>query len=212
MKFKEGAMDGYQQRTEEIKQRIVQAALDLFQKYGVTSINIRDIAKQAEVSHVTIYKHFRSRNEIVRRIIKTQALTVLDDIKEKMSSSISLEEKFRYLLFQRARVAAVAKGNNFYRIIGTDPDLKEFFTSVWQKSMAQIESDLLEQGIKAGYVNARVSQKSLHLYLSILREGLQSDASLSTILQLDDQTVRDLHYLFLYGIMVKHDGPDITRP
>ncbi len=193
-------MDGYQQRSDEKKQRIVRAAVELFQQYGAEKVTIRDIANQAGVSHVTVYKYFGNHIEIVHHIIKTQALMILGKLREVKSSAIPLEEKLNYLVFQREELVGQSRKNQLLRIIYGDPDLKEFFVSVWQKEISKIEMELLEEGIRCGCISTSVSKDTLRMYLDIVREGLLADSSR---LQFDNLTMRDLHFLVLNGILKK---------
>ena len=193
-------MDGYQQRSDEKKQRILRAAVELFQQYGADKVTIRDIANQAGVSHVTVYKYFGNHSEIVHHIIKTQALMILGKLREVKSSAIPLEEKLNYLVFQREELVGQSRKNQLLRIIYGDPDLKEFFVSVWQKEISKIEMELLEEGIRCGCISTSVSKDTLRMYLDIVREGLLADPSR---LQFDNLTMRDLHFLVLNGILKK---------
>jgi AcrR family transcriptional regulator len=192
-------MNGYQRRTEANKQRILGAAIELFQQYGINRVTIRDIADQAGVSHVTVYKHFGDQNDIIRQIIKTQALSILEKLRQIVSSQIPLEEKINYLVFQRAELAGQSK-QQLLRIIFGDAQLKEFFISVWQKEISNIEMELLDEGIRTGYVNNAVSKETIRLYLEIIREGLLSE---NNRFQFDNKIVRELHYLILHGLLKK---------
>ncbi len=49
---------------EERKERILQAAVGVFARYGYTATRIADIAEKAGMSHGLVYHYFRSKEEI----------------------------------------------------------------------------------------------------------------------------------------------------
>ncbi len=196
-------MNGYKRRSELKKQSILKAALELFQQYGMNKITVRDIAERAGVSHVTIYKHFQDKNDIMRQIIKTQSLAVLERLREMMVADIPLEEKLNTLIFQRAKIAAQSNRNQIFRIIANDPELRDYFISVWQKEASRMELVLLEEGIRKGYANTNITKETMQLYLEIIFDGLLSNESRLLELLSDEKTVKELHYVVLHGLLKK---------
>lgn len=81
-------MDGFQKRTLKKKQHIINTAHNLFIKIGVSDANILDIAKEAEVSHVTIYHYFNNKEGLIDAVmddtlhkISMKAVDILDHAK-----------------------------------------------------------------------------------------------------------------------------------
>jgi len=52
------------QRAKTTKNKILKAALSLFNKKGIKGTRTKDIASKARVAEVTIYRHFNSKHEI----------------------------------------------------------------------------------------------------------------------------------------------------
>ncbi|MFC1893375.1 TetR/AcrR family transcriptional regulator [Chloroflexota bacterium] len=84
-----------QQRTERKKESIRQSALGLFKQYGFDKVSVGAVAEKARVSHVTIYKYFGSKDELVSEIIKTLLL----DMMEKYRAIIKGEGNFLEKMF-----------------------------------------------------------------------------------------------------------------
>jgi TetR/AcrR family transcriptional regulator, repressor of fatR-cypB operon len=55
-------------RGEKTRERIIQGALRLFAEKGVDATSIRDIASSAAISEPAIYRHFRSKEDLVWEI------------------------------------------------------------------------------------------------------------------------------------------------
>ena len=52
------------------KERILRAALKLFSVKGLKGTTMKDIARDAEITEGAIYRHFRSKEEIVEHLLK----------------------------------------------------------------------------------------------------------------------------------------------
>lgn len=81
-------MDGFQKRTLKKKQHIINTAQNLFKRTGVSDANILDIAKEASVSHVTIYHYFNNKEGLIDAVmddtldkISQKAVDILDHVK-----------------------------------------------------------------------------------------------------------------------------------
>ena len=55
-------------RGADTKQRIIDGALRLFAEHGVDGTSIRDIAAAASITEPAIYRHFRSKDDLVWQI------------------------------------------------------------------------------------------------------------------------------------------------
>ena len=56
---------------EKLKQRLYPAVLELFSDYDFHRVNVREISKRTGVSSGTIYKYFRSKEDLI--------ITILDE-------------------------------------------------------------------------------------------------------------------------------------
>jgi len=52
-------------KSEETRQRLVEAAFDLFQKHGFDQVTVSQIAAEAGVSRRTFFRHFGSKERVV---------------------------------------------------------------------------------------------------------------------------------------------------
>jgi AcrR family transcriptional regulator len=58
-------------RGEKTRQRIVEGALKLFAERGVDATSIRDIATSAMITEPAVYRHFRSKEDLIWEIFWT---------------------------------------------------------------------------------------------------------------------------------------------
>ncbi len=58
------------QRTSSTRQRLLNAALELFSSQGVTETTTRQIAERAEVNEVTLFRHFGNKHGLLLAVIE----------------------------------------------------------------------------------------------------------------------------------------------
>jgi AcrR family transcriptional regulator len=75
-----------QSQTTGARERLVLAAYDLFCRFGVQSVGIDRIIDEAGVAKTTLYRHFRSKDELVLAVL---------DLREQLWTREWLEESVR---------------------------------------------------------------------------------------------------------------------
>ena len=54
-----------ERKQRQARQRIIEAAQELFQEHGFDGVSVGDIAERAEVGRTTFFRHFRDKQEVV---------------------------------------------------------------------------------------------------------------------------------------------------
>jgi AcrR family transcriptional regulator len=88
------------------RNRIQQAALDLFLQHGIRKTSIDDIAERAGVTRVTVYRYFADRPELVEAAFR-QVNGVFDHIREALAEEDDLDG---YLARMAREMTAVPLG------------------------------------------------------------------------------------------------------
>ncbi len=65
---------------DDIETRILDAALVQFEKVGVKKTTIEDVAKQAGVDRVTVYRRLGSRDDLVRAVVSREVGNLLAEL------------------------------------------------------------------------------------------------------------------------------------
>ena len=84
---------------------LIEAAADLFSKFGVDAISIRDIALRANVNHGLIHRHFGTKDTLRRKTQEHLAAAVRDEVGIPENFRDALLRGFGYELFDAARPA-----------------------------------------------------------------------------------------------------------
>jgi AcrR family transcriptional regulator len=198
-------MDGFERRTEQKKESIRRAAIELFKAHGFKKVSIGDIARKANVSHVTIYNHFGSKEELIRDVIKTIGRDVTTKAKEVIESDRPYLEKLNLLIFNKASVAAGYQGELLTTIARDYPEFQKFTESLYEKEVNRLLDKLVEEGKRLKYIKADLSPRSIKYYFMIIRNGLYADKELLESIDIDSKLVHDLNYLWVFGLIEKQE-------
>ncbi|MET8776917.1 helix-turn-helix domain-containing protein [Nocardia sp. NPDC004654] len=77
---------------ESMEARILDAALARFEKVGVKKTTIEDIARQAGLDRVTVYRRMGSRDDLVQAVISREVAAVLTEITTLAEGHDRIEE------------------------------------------------------------------------------------------------------------------------
>ena len=53
----------------DLRERVLIAATDLFQRHGVQGVSMRKIAERVGVTATAIYRHYEDKNELLGQIV-----------------------------------------------------------------------------------------------------------------------------------------------
>ncbi|MEM7448932.1 MAG: TetR/AcrR family transcriptional regulator [Myxococcota bacterium] len=79
--------------TDERSQRIIDTAVELAEKDGFTNVRLRDVAAHAKVALGTVYKRFRSKEEILVAALAQEAKRLQDAIEKRPLTGTTAEER-----------------------------------------------------------------------------------------------------------------------
>nr|WP_315987777.1 TetR/AcrR family transcriptional regulator [Desulforamulus aquiferis] len=80
------------------KAAIVNATQELIFKNGVAETSIDAIARKAQVSKVTIFKHFSSKENLVLSVFTSYMNKLMDEFEKLIASNLSAKEKISKVL------------------------------------------------------------------------------------------------------------------
>jgi AcrR family transcriptional regulator len=197
-------MDGFKRRKERKRDSIQRAALELFKVYGFKKVSMKDIAHKANVSQVTIYNHFGSKEGLVREAIKTLILYSLGKYRSIIKGGGTFVDKLELIVFDKTELLGQFQGELIQTVIRNDPEIEQFVEDIWQREVNQLVIDLFEEGRRQGYVNQDLSEEAIMAYYDILRRGIFAKFRLVDT-EHNAKLMSELMSLFLYGLMGKRE-------
>lgn len=189
-------MDGFEKRREQKKRDILEAALALFMEYGIQKVSITEIAKKANVSQVTIYNYFESKDNLVRLVFKYYVDQIWNEQKQLLVNDLPFNEKIKKIIFNKG-IAANQISEQFFQDFMKDyASGRSYVEEVYQKETLPLFIKLFNEGREQGYINSEVSDEAILFYLKMFQEYLQrEDVGTMTL-----PIAEDLTKLFFYGI------------
>jgi AcrR family transcriptional regulator len=91
-----------ERRKLEVRTRILQAAVALFQADGVANTTVAQICKRADVAHKTFFNHYPSKQHLLREIAEEFVDRLLTKIDDTRSQSGGTANKLTYFFDQVA--------------------------------------------------------------------------------------------------------------
>ena len=75
-------------RKQEVRERILGSAFDLFLDRGVSATTIEDICERADVANRTFFNHFATRHDMMRALAEERLLNLHDVVFDKATEPI----------------------------------------------------------------------------------------------------------------------------
>jgi AcrR family transcriptional regulator len=122
---------------EDIAEKILSAAEELFSKYGIRSITMDDIAKELGMSKKTIYQYYKDKNEMVVKITERymqEDETCMQDIENNSQNAVE----------------AVLKMSDYFRqeLSDVNPamiyDIKKYHPEAWSLHQSYSKTRFIE--------------------------------------------------------------------
>lgn len=185
-------MNGFQRRREEKMKDILEVAFELFSANGIKNVNITEIAEKANVSRVSIYNFFGSKENLVRQSSFYFMDKIMKDFQILVKSDLSFKEKFEKMLSLSMERANNLDENFYQSEFLMDPIVLEFLEEYGNNKAMPLLMDLINQGKREGYIDSQLSSEAILMYVNSINRVLQTNISKKARL--------DLGKLFSYGI------------
>lgn len=193
-------MEELKSRKERNKEKIIRTALDLFETYGFKKVSVNDIADKADISPVTIYNHFGTKDELIREVIKTISGDLLEKISGVIRSDIPFLEKLDTIIFDKTNVASQYQGELMQSVIQNDPEIRKFAEEIRRNEVNKLMFELFDEGKELGYISPELSKEAILLYCEILRRGVFAVPDFSEQIQTKPDIVREVISISVYGL------------
>ena len=172
-------MNGYEKRTLEKKNRILEATFNLINTdAGIENFTMDDIAKNANVGKTSIFKYFGSKENLIHEVFKHFLNKMGETAREIMAQNKPFEETV--IAMTQNKIHYLDKVNKRFYL-----DLMDFVTeksdnglslmmNKYSQESFSIMLDLFHRGRKEGKVDLKYSDEFLMLYFQALVEGISS--------------------------------------
>jgi len=192
-------MNQYQKTTEKKKQAIIQAALRLFKEKGFKETSIKSIAEVAEVSPVSIYNYFKSKDNLVALCVNDLFEEITQQAEDILKSNLAFNTKL-----DQALDLCQEKMSQQISYYFQDKTLRDpAFSSLLTKAITAKKRDIYRTYINLGKEEELIARDlSTELILNVM-DALNSVGNQLAHSDNLETDVKQIHQIFLYGILGK---------
>ena len=192
-------MNKYELNTKKKKKDIIHAALTLFAEKGFTNASIKEISALANVSQVTIYNYFGSKEALIAECAHIVMADTMQKARDILAKDIGFLEKVESALRLSTENISLSVSEYFTNEALRDPALMGLLTKNINESKRSIYREYIELGKREGAIDSSIPTDTfLHFMdaINIMGSKLEFNDDVSTVVQ-------HINHLFLYGILGK---------
>ncbi|GHO46773.1 TetR/AcrR family transcriptional regulator [Ktedonospora formicarum] len=192
-------MNGYERRSQKKRDAILDAAQKLFLERGLQDVHVSEIAKEANVSQVTIYHYFGTKQALALEMLKRYMNRAMDEAEQLLARDIPFREKLALLFMEQGELANQFSDTFMRSIAWDDPEIQAFYQAYANERTIPFFRTFVEKGKREGAIESHLSFEAVVAYLSQFRQLFSQPDFLKTSRKYKE----DLGHLFYYGLLGK---------
>ncbi|EPN8063690.1 TetR/AcrR family transcriptional regulator [Listeria monocytogenes] len=189
-------MNNYEKRTLSKKTAIIEAAQILFGKQGFTAVSIKDIAALADVSQVSIYNYFGSKEALIgecARVIMQDTIALAEEI-------LASEGTFTQKLERAIQLCNAEINLSLSKFISKEASKDQQFLILLVNNINSLKKDIYMKYVAAGkeaqVIDNAISDEVIQLFIDAI-----NSLGLTVPEEELEEKQEEIIQLFLYGLI-----------
>jgi TetR/AcrR family transcriptional regulator, repressor for uid operon len=201
-----GLGEGLAQGEDETFDRIATAAFEVFAEYGIRRATIDDVARRANVSKMTVFRRFQSKQGLVEVVIAREIRRGMAELDRVWSREQTLEQ--RVIIGFSFAVNFVRGHALFDRLLRSEPELILPLLTVNGSAALALYRELIGQRLRAEVREGRAAPTEVDQAAEVLaRLAISLLLTREGVITLDDdQTIVALVRNVLLPMLAPRDG------
>ncbi len=147
----------------ERKQQIIEVAISLIADKGIQNLTTKNLAKEIGISEPALYRHFESKLDILKNILKYFQLTInpaLNNLQKKINAVdriINFVNKHYKILSEKQDLAKIFFSEANFQ---NNDELKDSIMIMMKKSQ-QLLHDIIIEGQQKGEIKSTISATNM---------------------------------------------------
>lgn len=113
------------QMPDESHQQFIQKISEIFNRFGIKSVTMDDLAKELGISKKTLYKHFRDKSDVVKKVVDFQIFQQKKEIEQLTEfENQNAIDQFFHISMVISRHLNTINPSTIY-------DLKKHYPGIW---------------------------------------------------------------------------------
>ncbi|MCK5169173.1 MAG: TetR/AcrR family transcriptional regulator, partial [Bacteroidales bacterium] len=154
---------------------ILFVAKELFWKYGFKRVTIEEVCREANVSKMTFYKHFKNKMELIKYLLNHIYDKAIKQYRDIMDSDIPFFEKVKKtidLKLESSKDISNEFMNDYIR--HADPEMVKFLNQKKDENLKMIVNDYI-QAQKKGDIRKDIKPEFILYILNHLQEIVKDE-------------------------------------
>lgn len=188
-------------QSKDVAQRILQAAIRVFNKYGLRKTTMRDIAESAGMSKSSLYYYFRDKKKILSSVIRQEAETLIGKLHTAVQQAASPQEKLRAYVI--TRMSSLFELSIYYASL-TEAYLEQYaFIEKEREAFTKFENsaiqEILSEGVNTGVFGISDVLTTARMIIIIMK-GMELRLIIGKSMDDLDDTVSAMLNILLQGL------------
>ena len=144
---------------------ILKTAQRLFSQFGLNKVNMEEIAREARVSKVTLYKYYKVKSDIFQEVVRLETEQLISAIREAVAAQETVRGKLKaHLLTKLKKIHHLI---NFYRVTQESwndhwPYIEEVNDDFISKEK-ELVADIIRLGNERGETTVKNVEMTAHI-------------------------------------------------
>ncbi|PLR67595.1 TetR/AcrR family transcriptional regulator [Bacillus sp. UMB0893] len=196
-------MNGFERRKQSKMEQIQKAAFHLFSQYGVNKVNIQEIAASANVSQVTIYNYYGSKDALAVEVIKAFLQEQLDFYTELLDLNIPFQEKMERLVVRKIADSAAIGSVLLEYIMSNEGEIKHIMNEFTVHHSIPLLKRLIDSGKEKGHIRDDLSFETIRFYFNMFASEVYKHPQFIVEYEDRNKMAKEFLHLFFYGLTGK---------
>lgn len=188
-------------KKEQVKERIGQAAIECFERYGLEKTTLEDIAKTVGLNKTSLYYYYKNKEDIFIEVAIREGQSFIDTLQKSTLKKKGVENQISFYLESRLNYYTNVLNMNRVSVESLDKILPRFF-ELYDAMMVQEKAfltKLLTQAIaheKLDLTDPENIASVLINFANALKHSTEQQAILKRQVEIDyAQSLRDTKFL-----------------
>lgn len=181
-------------------QAILKAAKTLFWKYGVKRVSVEEVSKEAGVSKMTFYRHFKNKNEVIMQIMKDLFEFGLQEYRAVMKQDIPFAQKVEQIILMKfENTQDVSQEFLTEMYINGNDSMKKMIAEYTSTTLTEFKKDMIVAQQK-GWIRKDIKIE-LIMKMRDMMSGVMADDAFMSMYQTPQEAIVEVTRFFFYGMM-----------
>jgi len=196
----------------EIKERILKKAEEMFTQFGFSRVTMEEIAADLGMSKKTLYKFFPGKEQLLKEMVSTKKCELEDYVLKLWGNeNLSFLEKLKILMNYISQNNSAFRGPLAHDLQKNFPAIWDEITESRRTHSLEKFSLLIKEGIEKGVFRNDIDQQILFLIFMSALQGALNPEALVELPVSGTQVLEAIVKVFLEGVFTEEGRNTFLR-